>query len=219
MLFTQWRTSFLKDTVIYSKMSHIESIYSEIDEEIRAFSMSALPKCPSGCGRCCEGFEPDISEPESYYLAAYIFLVKPELAPLLGTEESRSDSVKLGGCPLFDSSKDEHCPIYPARPLICRGFAFSAIGGKNGPQYRLCSWMDEREGRRMWSAKEIEKEFGVRVPILDRYGRKLNSPSSPSKQRLLGTEAHAALTKIKYYHDIFLRKDDGSDGGDLPRSA
>jgi len=215
MIFSRWRTSFLNNSIIFGKMSLIEKIYLEIDEEIHAFSLSAWPKCPPGCGRCCEGFEPDISEPEAYYLAAFIFLVKPELASLLGAVP---DLGKRDGCPLYDPARDEHCPVYPARPLICRGFAFSAIGGKNGPSYRLCSRMEDRGGRRMWSGTEIEKEFGVRAPMLDRYGRKLESDSGAVKRRL-GTEAHAALMKIRYYHDIFSRTNGGSDDGDLPRSA
>ena len=200
MIFSDWKQFPLRGTSVADGLSLTEEVFTRFEEAAAAFYSRAWITCPQGCGGCCEGFEPDILPWEADYLAAYILLKKPFLAEVLEGAVSDPDRPH---CPLYaEADPAEHCPVYPVRPLICRAFGFSSVSGKAGPIFRLCSRMPDR-GRRNWTGEEIVEEFGAAAPILDRYGRMLETGLAlPRIREALGPAVRRALAKISYYLDV-----------------
>ncbi len=137
------------------RFDELETIHARIESDQSAFLARLAGKearlaCPAGCGCCCLGFMPDLTGTEAAYMASYLLDMVPDidnpediegLALRLGKKEPGSP-VK-GSCPFHDSSRrGQNCLIYPARPLICRLFGFSAMRDKWGePTFTLCRHM------------------------------------------------------------------------------
>jgi Fe-S-cluster containining protein len=118
----------------------LHEIASEADARTDAWARREGLGCPRGCGTCCEGYVPDCLPVEAEYLALYLLAEKPQTA-------SRMLELWAGpaptGCPLYDPTPPFHCSVYPARPLVCRLFAFAGMGSKQqgGWTFRLCRYM------------------------------------------------------------------------------
>ncbi len=88
-------------------------------------------RCPDGCGKCCAKFEPELTEVEALFLAAWILRNEPSLV-----EENQLDSIQFdsdqAACVLSEPERKFHCRVYGGRPLICRLFAFSGDKAKDG---------------------------------------------------------------------------------------
>ena len=119
-------------------LDELNGIYSELDVKISAFSIHAGLSCPSGCGRCCETFIPEITRSEADYIASHLLGTGHPL-----TLDSWTVGELDGACPFFRIQGDPyHCSIYQARPLICRLFGFSGSRDKNSIlRFRPCRYM------------------------------------------------------------------------------
>lgn len=111
--------------------------YRELDQEVDAFMSVCGSACPSGCGICCTSeYEPEVTPEEGEYAARYIITSRRDL-------ESRFDHMdNRRYCIFYDEQNPLHCMIYPARPVICRGFGFCGYTSKSGSfVYRPCRYM------------------------------------------------------------------------------
>ena len=59
---------------LVSALRELETVYGELEEEQRAWIAVSPFRCPSGCGRCCEHFVPDVWEIEALYIAAQLLI-------------------------------------------------------------------------------------------------------------------------------------------------
>ena len=62
----------LEGTSVYDILINVENAYERISREQGEWYDKTHFFCPSGCGKCCEGFEPDLSECEALYMAAWL---------------------------------------------------------------------------------------------------------------------------------------------------
>ncbi|MBN1412273.1 MAG: YkgJ family cysteine cluster protein [Spirochaetales bacterium] len=146
----------------------LDALYDELDDGIAVFQRENNLTCPQGCGICCSQFEPDVTEPEADFLAAYVMLYKPDLIKTI--IENRSTKA---GCFLFRETDPQHCPVYSGRPLICRMFAFTAVNDKQGkPRFSLCRHLPTA-GSRHVNSEDMSKAFSIQPPVMQHYSSRV----------------------------------------------
>ena len=105
------------------KLTELEQIFRELEEEIEHFSNLSNLECPSGCGKCCDRADTEVNDIEASFIARYIEDRIPSLAKDLVRKVERRRQVSGNReCLFYNGGADLHCVIYPARPLICRCF-------------------------------------------------------------------------------------------------
>ena len=148
----------------------LEELYKEADEKISEWKKISSLGCAPGCGLCCSKFEPEVLTVETDYVALYICYKKPELLESLASYREEKH------CLFYDHDNSEHCRIYPARSLLCRLFAFSALSDKdNNPAFHLCTYIEPELMKRIYKGKEIEEYFQTPLPLMQDYSIRLNS--------------------------------------------
>lgn len=119
-------------------MSQLVALYEEIEGQTTRFKTEFSIACGTGCGTCCEHFNPDITALEASLVAAYLILDESK-RPLI--ERLYAEGVDEGSCPLYDKESLFHCTVYEVRPLICRLFGASASLDKSGKaKFRRCKY-------------------------------------------------------------------------------
>lgn len=78
----------IKGTEEYDILVETESAYRRIETAQQEWYSKSNFRCPEGCGRCCEHFEPDLLENEALYMAAWLISNKPEWAENVSRETS-----------------------------------------------------------------------------------------------------------------------------------
>ncbi len=191
--------SALEGTSLHAPLEDLFRIYGRIDEAQRAWIDATPYRCPAGCGACCEGFEPDISEIEALFLAAWLIRSKKE--ELLDAAEAARGRT---GCVLADPSGQFHCTAYGGRPLVCRLFAYAGDRGKDGaPRFRTCSRQEPREERSL-DERTLRNRFGSLPPLMGDYAgeAELILPNSAGDRVPLRDALPAAVAKIRYLIDL-----------------
>lgn len=191
-------------------MRALLSLYEEVEAATSAFREGArgrlgqpgggLPRfgCPEGCGACCERFMPDILPAEADFAALWILGHRPELA-----ERGRLAGEKPP-CPFYDrDSPEAHCSIYPARPLICRLFGYTAVATKNGLHaFSLCWAMPDPSGtgRRSWEGQDLAELLGFEPPLMADFGLRLQSllPESAATKPFLGPAIASSVSRLSF---------------------
>ena len=184
----------LKGTSIEKAIRNMHEFYHNVESSIIPFSMKEGVQCPSGCGKCCEKFLPDLTKLESLYLAAYISFsekkeeIREKLEKALGQ--------KNGPCPLYDEQKEYHCMCYVARPLICRLFAQSCFPGKNGEKkFSRCHLNPDFKGPSLVEGEE--------VPIMGTFGQALlNTEENDSRTEFLPIRVLKDMDLIEFYKTL-----------------
>ena len=133
---------------------------------------------------------------EALYGAHYLLRSRPDLAAYL-----RDTATEGRTCPFYLRHRSGHCAVYPARPLVCRLFGFSATRNKDGaPMFRPCRHMPvpgliplrgapimSDAGTRLWG---IEEPGATRQPfpalILGALDRLLLNSRLRRAQRITG---------------------------------
>ena len=145
----------LGGTSLDAPLRGLHRIYERIDSEQAAWGAAVPYRCPSGCGSCCEGFEPDLLEIEALYMAAWLARADERRFSEIA-EGFRELSAEKKGCVLAKAEGEYHCTVYGGRPLICRLFAYSGDRAKDGSaRFRLCSRMKDLGGPRHMDEKTI----------------------------------------------------------------
>ncbi len=200
--------SFIAGTSLEEPIKELESVYGRI-EAVQERWIQATPfRCPPGCGSCCETFEPDLSEIEALYLAAWILRNGPSLLSVIEGNDHRP------GCVLADRERKYHCTAYGGRPLICRLFAFSGDRGKDGSgRFRPCKWMEEggerriaggSSGRASIGASELMARYGVEPPYMSDFAWEVDMvlPNGAGRRRPLREALPSAAAKLRYLSDM-----------------
>lgn len=214
----------------------LHQIYEDIDTAQERWMARSPYRCPSGCGSCCERFEPDLLDVEALYLAAWMLRYQTERLNTLDWSANPS------GCPLYDPHNPHHCTVYEGRPLICRLFAFSGDRGKDGTiRYRPCKFMPPVPGVQAGSLDQgtLEALYGATPPAMgDLAGQAaLLIPHSSDDRLPLREAIQKALAKLRYLGDLSSSSafgfdsaehrgsdggndnDDGNDDAPLPRAS
>ncbi len=165
------------------EISLIHDLYISIDNRMRHFAAEYGIKCPAGCGKCCEKYEPEISQSEAVFAAAWIIKNNPSLSSLFPAIPERKN------CIFYNRDNPEHCMIYEARPLLCRAFAFSGLQDKHGKRrYKSCTFMEEK--------KELAGDF---IPLMTREGTRIIFESTESdKPAPLSVAIEKAWQKLSF---------------------
>lgn len=164
----------LEGTSFYDTLIKMEEAYARIESEQGAWYKITSFNCPSGCGSCCNGFEPDLFEGEALYMAAWLLENQEETA-LKIAEEEFPFFYEDGTCRLFNKESPFHCSIYGGRPFICRLFGASSFHSRNGEKvWRPCKhYPDEYLAshnpplqKRQYSESETERVLGAVPPLM-----------------------------------------------------
>jgi uncharacterized protein len=150
-------------------LEELHALYAGLDLAIEAWQRASSMGCPPGCGTCCTRYEPTVMPVEGMAIAAYAAASRPSTIPVLeapGVDEGP-------GCVLFDPVSPFHCTVYPARPLECRLFGFSATRDKDGdPVFRLCRHMPAAFPRTM-DRGVLASRFGALPPVMQDHSTRL----------------------------------------------
>jgi len=112
-----------------------------VDAELAGLGFAAASGlgCPGGCRDCCAH-----DKPEDTALAA---LPAAWWALRSGLYDKVAAAEPGGPCVFFEPAAPRPCSVYPARPLICRLFAFAGSRDKHGlPRFTPCRRMPAGPG-------------------------------------------------------------------------
>lgn len=209
----------------------LQRIYESIRVAQEPWIAATPFRCPSGCGACCEGFEPELSEVEALYLAAWVIRNDPGRVSAVDGAASRR------GCVLADPERSGHCTVYPGRPLVCRLFAYSGDRGKDGAgRFRPCRRMEgigprpggisEGPDAHGWLAplgeSELLARYGALPPFMGDVAREadLLLPNSAGERTPLREALPIAVARLRYLMELSDRAAfvavDGDGGNDNP---
>lgn len=117
-----------KGTQVFNILREIEKSYKKLQGKQKKWYKKSKFFCPKGCGICCHNFEPDISESEALYMAAW--LIENQYENALKISQNIFPYQNGTACPFFDSKNSYHCSIYGGRAYICRLFGASCSFSK-----------------------------------------------------------------------------------------
>jgi uncharacterized protein len=137
-------SAFPRDSALRERLLALDALYAALAARQAGFQATGLYRCPPGCGRCSATFEPDVLHVEAVLVDLY--------AQAHGLPTDAPPAGPTPRCPLYREDSNRHCPVYPARPLVCRLFGFSSLPEKTGDLvYTPCEHMEGpgRGGRRL----------------------------------------------------------------------
>ncbi len=161
----------LEGTLEYDQICRLDTVYKQIASEQDEWKSSCSFTCPDGCGTCCEHFEPDVTEAEALYLAAWMLYNQEETAFAIVEGTFVPAREYEDGCILFDAHSPYHCTVYGGRCLICRIFGFTGDRGKDGnKRWKPCKFHPEPLPkpleRRQYTQDELVSLFGALPPAM-----------------------------------------------------
>jgi uncharacterized protein len=184
--------SGLAGTSIESTVTTLHQIYLDADAAVETWKDDCAVRCPEACGKCCEGFEPDVLPAEAIYLAA---ILARDGSALFDSIDFTSSGKT---CLFFDPENPFHCRIYEGRPLVCRLFGYTGVLDKNGEvSFRLCRHISSR-GERIFGEAELRRDFGALPPVMSRFSAMLVSldPEGASSRLPIRVAAPLAAGKV-----------------------
>lgn len=183
----------------------------KLAEQVRELQMTAESKaqefgqrrgiaCPSGCGRCCEYPEIEVSVLDFLPLALDLHR-QGKAEELLQRLQDHPGS----NCILYraEGPGKGSCGNYAFRPGLCRLFGFAAIRDKEGrPRLATCQVM-QHQG--------VRPEDGADAPLFEEYGRQLRGleGGNPSASLPIPQALQNALEQV-----IFLAQFTSSSEGE-----
>lgn len=163
----------LEGTSVYDVLLNMEEAYQRVSDEQSVWYNKAKFTCPSGCGSCCEHFEPDLFECEALYMSAWLLENQREVA--MQVAEGKFPFEKEQGCQFYNPNSDYHCSIYGGRAFICRLFGACSNHDKNGKKvWKPCKFYpssilathEPPLEHRQYSEDEILKVLGDVPPAM-----------------------------------------------------
>lgn len=215
-----------RDTTLGGRLHDVDAIYGAIADAQALFRASAEDRgapvaCPPGCGACCTTFIPDVMPLEAQRLAHFILAEKPGAKARLESFQPALHS----GCPFWDEDRPgENCTVYPARPLICRLFGFSAVRGKSGgPEFSLCRHMAGHAGiPRRLSGDRIAEAYGRFPPHMADFAGELAAldPHESGRRLSLPEALEEAIPRVAMaLHYLSFEHGEEPPGSEPDRSA
>ena len=187
----------LSKTELVSRIRTIRSIYGKLSEKQKRFYERFSVACMQGCGKCCEGFVPDITGGEAAFLAFGLISEgrDEEVLARLAAYDPAS-----GMCPMYAPENPEaHCTAYEWRPLICRLFGGAASENKEGrPVFHTCKW--NTLGKEL-TPEELEAHKRDFVLMAD-YGQMLDQSLGETRTMPLYEAVPAAIEKIRFLLEL-----------------
>ena len=180
--------------IINKELIFVNQLYNRLDLRTHLFASEYGITCPSGCGSCCQNYEPEISSAEANYAAAWIIKSNAGLSSLFKNISERKT------CIFFNPQSPDHCMIYNARPLMCRAFGFSGVKDKYGNhKYKTCGLM------------EVKKNLtGSYIPIMAEEGITLLNNCTGMEETLPVSEAVDKAWQKLSFLILFSELDDNS---------
>ena len=155
------------------KVSLVEKLFHQLDQETAALQNTTGIRCLSGCGRCCT--YPDIeASPLEFLPWAFHLFLTGEAEKMLKTLRELQSATCINYQPL--SIVDQgHCKTYRYRGLICRLFGYAANTDKYGKlRLATCKVIKEGQPENFASASEKINQGLLSVPIFTDYYMQLN---------------------------------------------
>jgi len=185
----------------FDALSALAGVYAGADTAMSAFGSASGVACPSGCGRCCESFVPDMLPLEAEWMAIWLIRNDPSRAEGLAKSGFSAAERSALSCPFFHSPGLSHCGIYEGRALVCRLFGFAATRSRNGePIFAFCRHMPVPRGvsKRSWKGEEIGTGLGAEPPLMSDLAAQLLAirPEEGRERRSLVEALPAALQRI-----------------------
>ena len=155
------------------RVSLVENLFEELNQEITIFNSQANLHCVSGCGKCCT--KPDIdASPLEFLPWSYHLFLNGKAAEVLEQLSQKSSPI----CHIFTAlsltdTASGRCEDYQHRGLICRLFGYAASRDKYG-QLRLATCKIIKDGQNE-NYENIKTAIGngLSVPIFSDYYQKL----------------------------------------------
>jgi uncharacterized protein len=186
-------TAFPRDSALRGRLLALEALYAALAARQAGFQATGLYRCPPGCGRCSATFEPDVLPVEAVLVELY--------AQAHGVKTEAPPAVPAPRCPLYREDSNRHCPVYPARPLVCRLFGFSALPDKRGELlYTPCERM-EGPGRGGRSLAKLGLPDDALPPSMLDFSTRLQTiaPGEETHRAPLRDALRAAAAQIGLY--------------------
>lgn len=156
-------------TSCYERLKNTQRFYDYVDISLDAFVSEENIYCPTGCGSCCQNYNPDLSVSEAEYIACY--LLQENRVDEFHDRVEKAEKYGISHCPMYNGDCAYHCSIYPARGLVCRLFGSACSKDKNGDvHYPSCKWSDEMSGDIVASEYQnppIGSNFGLELEMIN----------------------------------------------------
>lgn len=216
----------LEGTSVYDTLLSIESSYERIESVQNDWYKKSNFNCPSGCGSCCQGFEPDIIEGEALYMAAWLLENQEFTARKIAQGEFPFQH-EDGTCRLFNINSPFHCSVYGGRAFICRLFGASSFRSRTGEKvWRPCKFYPEEYlskhnpplQKRQYSESETEFVIGAVPPLMsDMTGNA--SSSSNGETFLIHEILPQMIQRLLWLIDMNDNGNDNPNGTPSPAAA
>ena len=130
--------------MLAQKSEKMRGIYLDLDNQACDFARMSSLACPSGCGRCCDMADTEVSDIEALVIARFLMVENQSFIPEFFRKlRRRQEEPCRKACIFYEGDSELHCIVYQARPLICRCFGYSAERDKTGALYfALCGHME-----------------------------------------------------------------------------
>jgi Fe-S-cluster containining protein len=167
----------------------VEEVYQNVDEQNRNAAAKTKLKCLDQCGKCCFQSQIETTPLEMLPLALAIFDQKKTDLIL------HHSQLELDQCIFFEKKSADgslgFCGKYKGRPLVCRGFGFSAVFNKLGDKtLSLCKLIKEKQPL---EATIVKENFLNELVIVSNEAAKINGIAPGLSEKML---VNQALKKI-----------------------
>jgi len=157
---------------ILEKVSSVEKVFDQLDQEIASFQSWSGLHCQFGCGKCC--FKPDIEATILEFLpfAHYLYTEGKAEAWL-----DRLTDAPGSLCLILNPTQAGAglCSEYKHRGLICRLFGYSARTNKYGMKELVTCQIIKTEQREEFEKASVEINQEGHVPVMSHFYMQLHA--------------------------------------------
>ncbi|MCR5764275.1 MAG: YkgJ family cysteine cluster protein [Treponema sp.] len=216
----------LENTSVYDILVKVEESYERISIEQCEWYKTTAFTCPSGCGLCCKGFEPDIFEGEALYMAAW--LLENDYITAMKVADGKFPFMHDDGtCLFFNENSPYHCSIYNGRAFICRLFGASSFRSQKGEKvWRPCKFYPDEMlsshvpplNKRPYSESETESVLGAVPPLMSDLTEEARSLSD-GETLLIHEILPQTIKRLLWIIDMNNNGNDNPNGTPSPAAA
>ena len=154
------------------KVSAVEKVLENLDQEIATFQAETSLHCKFGCGKCC--FKPDIEATILEFLPFAFHLYKQNQAFEWLEKLKTTDSTI---CMILNPTQTGTglCSEYKYRGLICRLFGYSARTNKYGKHELVTCQIIKTELAEEYLKADARIQEGAAVPVMSDYYMQLHA--------------------------------------------
>jgi Fe-S-cluster containining protein len=113
-------------------VSCITALYTQVDQQVKAFQLMTGLRCPAGCGACCPTADVHATILEMLPAAHEILCQGASAFWLERLENEGSAGICVFYCAQPAPEAQGHCGMYALRPTVCRLFGFAAVRSRSG---------------------------------------------------------------------------------------